>query len=101
MLAVSATETDAPDGAEPLHWLLPASERPAEGEADAVRAAEVLDWHRRGRTVETWFRTLKSGTRIKDRRLNDADDLRKCLAFDAVTAVHVADLTMMQLRTWR
>ncbi len=94
MLAVSATETDAPDGAEPLHWLLPASERPAEGEADAVRAAEVLDWYRRGRTVETWFRTLKSGTRIKDRRLNDAEDLRKCLAFDAVTAVHVADLTM-------
>ena len=95
MLAVSATETDAPDGAEPLHWLLLTSERPAEGEADAVRAAEVLDWHRKRWTVETWFKTLKSGTRIKDRRLNDAEDLRKCLAFDAVTAVHVADLTMI------
>ncbi len=32
---------------------------------------------------------LKTGTRIKDRRLDNAADLRKCLAFDAVTAVHV------------
>ncbi|MDE2717742.1 MAG: hypothetical protein OXI33_12130 [Chloroflexota bacterium] len=32
---------------------------------------------------------------IKDRRLDSADDLRKCLAFDAVTAVHVADITVL------
>ena len=38
---------------------------------------------------------MKTGTRIKDRRLDSADDLRKCLAFDAVTAVHVADLTVL------
>ena len=47
-----------------------------------------------GRSKKTWLRTLKSSTRIKDRRLNTADDLRKCLAFDAITACHVADLTM-------
>ena len=27
--------------------------------------------------------------------MDSADDLRKCLAFDAVTAVHVADLTVL------
>ena len=58
---------------------------------DAVHAATVLGWYRLRWTIETWFRTLKTGTRIKDRRLDSADDLRKCLAFDAVTAVHVAD----------
>ena len=91
---VSATEIDA-EGDDPLHWLLLTTERPAEGEADAVHAATVLDWYRRRWTIETWFRTLKTGTRIKDRRLDSADDLRKCLAFDAVTAVHVADLTVL------
>ena len=94
MRAVSATETDAPDGTEPLHWLLLTAERPAQGETDAVHATTVLDWDRKRWTIETWFKTLKSGTRITDRRLDAADDLRKCLAFDAVTACHVADITM-------
>ncbi len=94
MRAVSATETDAPDGTEPLHWLLLTAERPAQGETDAVHATTVLDWYRKRWTIETWFKTLKSGTRITDRRLDAADDLRKCLAFDAVTACHVADITM-------
>ena len=60
-----------------------------------MHAATVLDWYRRRWTVETWFKTLKTGTRIRDRRLDSAGDLRKCLAFDAVTAVHVADITVM------
>ena len=60
-----------------------------------MHAATVLDWYRTRWAIETWFRTLKTGTRIKDRRLDSADDLRKCLAFDAVTAVHVADLTVL------
>ena len=94
MRAISATETDAPDGTEPLHWLLLTTARPAQGETDAVHATTVLDWDRKRGTVETWFKTLKSGTRITDRRLDAADDLRKCLAFDAVTACHVADITM-------
>ena len=93
--AVSATETDAPEGTEPLHWLPLTTERPEPGVADAVHAAEVLDRYRKRWTVETWFKTPRSGTRIKDRRPGAADDLRKCLAFDAVTACHVADLTML------
>ena len=93
MRAVSATETG--DGDEPLHWLLLTTERPAEGEADAFHAGTVLDWYRRRWTIETWFRTLKTGTRIKDRRLDHADDLRKCLAFDAITACRVADITVL------
>ena len=52
----------------------------------------MLDWYRTGWTIETWFRTLKTGSRIKSRRLDEADDLRKCLAFDAITACHAADL---------
>ncbi len=94
MFAVSVTEIEA-DGDDPLHWLLLATEHPAEGEADTVHATTVLGWYRLTWTVETWFRTLKTGTQTKDRRLDSADDLSKCLSFDAVTAAHVADITVL------
>ena len=95
MLAVSATETGIADGDDPLHWLLLTTERAADGEAAAVHAATVLDWYRKRWAIETWFRSLKTGTRIKARRLDHANDLRKCIAFDAITACHVADLTVL------
>ncbi len=91
--AVPATGTGA-DG-EPAGRLLPTTCRPAEGEADAMHAGTVLDRYRRRRTIETRSGTLKSGTRIRDRRLDHAGDPGKCLAFDAITAMHVADLTVM------
>ena len=43
-------------------------------------------------SIEEYFRVLKTGTRIEDRRLDDADDFRKCLAFDAITAWRVFEL---------
>ncbi len=95
MFAVSATEIGADSGSEPLHWLLLTTEHPPEGAEDAMHAVAVLDWYRTRWSVGTWFRTLKTGTRIRDRRLDAADDLRKCLAFDAVTACRVADLTVL------
>jgi len=94
MFAVSATGTGA-GGGDPPHWLPLTTGRPAEGEAEAVHAATVLGRYRLRWTVGTWFRTLKTGTRIRDRRLDSADDLRRRLAFDAVTAVHVADITVL------
>ncbi len=100
LFAVSATEIDPPkdqngQAKDPLHWLLLTTERPEDGESDAIHAARVLTWYRKRWTLETWFKTLKQGTRIKDRRLNTAADLCKCLAFDAITAVRVADLSRL------
>ncbi len=92
MLAVLATETDADS---PLHWLLLTTERPPDRETDAAHAATVLDWYCQRWTIKDWFQTLKSGNRIRNRRLDGAIDLRKCLAFDAVTAVHVADRAIL------
>ena len=94
MLAVSATETET-GGDDPLHWLLLTTERQAEGQSPEQQAATILDWYRRRWTIETWFRTLKTGRRIKGRRLDHADDLRKCIAFAVITACHVADLTVL------
>ena len=81
MLAVSAIEPNPPAGKDPLNWLLLTTE----GQADAETANTVISWYERQWTIEECFKVLKVRTRIKDRRLNDADEFRKCLAFDVIT----------------
>ena len=55
----------------------------------------ILNWYRLRWQIERFFHALKQGTRIKDRQLNEPDDLRKCVAFDAITAFRVWDLTWL------
>ena len=86
--AVSATEPNPPVGLDPLHWVL-LSTRALQRVRDAI---ETLELYRRRWTIEEYFKTLKSGSRIEDRRLDHVDELRKCLAFDAITAWRVFDL---------
>ena len=88
MLAVSAVEAEPPDGAEPASWLLLASR----GEACAEDARTAVRRYRMRWTVEEFFRVLKTGLRAEDRRFDHVDDLRKCIAFDAVTACRVFDI---------
>ncbi len=78
------TETDGGS----LHWMLLTTE----GRAD-VETARTLLWYELRWRIERFFHALKQGTRIEDRRLDHADDLRTCLAFDAITAFRVWDLT--------
>ena len=86
--AVSATEIHPPADTSPLHWVL-LSTRPFQ---DAQEAVQALERYRRRWVIEEYFKVLKSGARIEERRLDHADDLRKCLAFDAITAWRVFDL---------
>ncbi len=85
MLAVRVTEPRPPKGKERLDWLLTATE----GGPDAANALRVAGWYGRRWLIGEWFSALKTGTRIRDRRPSAADDLRRCLAFDAVTACTV------------
>jgi len=93
MLAVSADEVDADPkhGEQPLHWLLLTTE----GEAGPEQALRVVRWYEACWNIETWFSVLRNGSRIATRQFDHASDLRKCLAFDAVTACHVHDLNVM------
>ena len=86
--AVSATEIHPPADTSPLHWVL-LSTRPFQ---DAQEAVQALERYRRRWVIEAYFKVLKSGARIEEHRLDHADDLRKCLAFDAITAWRVFDL---------
>ena len=85
---VRVLETDPPAGREPLEWLLVSSE----GGPTADWAERIVGWYEARWGIEEYFRVLKSGTRIEDRRLREADALINCLAFDAVTAWRVCSL---------
>lgn len=96
MVAVSAREDTPPrsilrtNKGGPLHWLLLTTE----GGPDAETAAAALRLYELRRQFECFFFALKVGTRIKDRRLDKAEELRKCLAFDAITTFRVWDLSL-------
>ncbi len=98
MTAVSALEENpslatgkGKKGNGPLHWMLLTTE----DAADLDTARTVLRWYELRWRIERFFHALKVGTRIEDRRLDEADDLRKCLAFDAITAFRVWDLSLL------
>ena len=48
-----------------------------------------MSWYEARWGIEEYFRLLKTGTRLEDRRLREADALVKRLAFDAITAWRV------------
>ncbi len=85
---VQVREPQPPPGEEPLEWLLVSSE----GAASAEWAERIVRWYEARWSIEEFFRLLKSGTRIEDRRLHTATALEKCLAFDAITAWRVFSL---------
>ena len=87
-LAVSVTEPDPPAGKEPLDWMLTVSR----GEPDPETVRGAVGWYEARWSIEEWFRVPRSGARIGDRQPGTADDLRKCLAFDAITACRVLHL---------
>ena len=70
-------------------WMPPNTE----GEPGPENACTVLRWHQLRWRTGRFFHALKVGTRIGDRRLDHADDPPKCLAFDAITAFRVRNLT--------
>jgi hypothetical protein len=87
--AVHALEADPPADSEPVEWLLLSTVATTTLE-DAL---ERLRWYAARWNIEVFHRTLKSGCRIEDRRLGNAESLQACLAIDLVVAWRVMDLT--------
>jgi len=79
------------DVKEPIDWMLLTSVK-TEGFEDAC---ERLSWYARRWGIEVYHRTIKSGCRIEDRRLDDAESIQTCLAIDLVVAWRVYWLTMV------
>jgi len=90
--AVYAREVGySPKVKEPIDWMLLSTVKTESFE----QACERLTWYSRRWGIEVYHRTVKSGCRIEDRRLDDAHSLEACLAIDLVVAWRVYWLTMM------
>ncbi len=76
---------------DPIEWMLLTTVETHSFE----QARERLAWYSRRWGIEVYHRTVKSGCRIQDRRLDDADSLEACLAIDLVVAWRVYWLTMV------
>jgi len=89
--AVLAQEVDAPEGIEPLSWML-LTTCPV---ANLTEATEKLDWYTKRWCIEIFHKTLKSGCKIEQRQLGNADSLEACLAIDLVVAWRIYHLTKL------
>jgi len=89
--AVYAREVEhGPQVKKPIDWMLLTTVPTTDFEA----ACERLGWYSRRWGIEVYHRTVKSGCRIQDRRLDDTQSLEACLAIDLVVAWRVYWLTM-------
>jgi hypothetical protein len=66
--------------------------------SDFAQAVERLEWYTRRWGIEEYHRTLKSGCRIEDRRLAEAENWKKCLALDLVVAWRIEHLKRLSRR---
>lgn len=90
--AIVAEEVNHPAAvAEPLQWLL-LTTREVRTFAEAV---EKLDWYSCRWGIEVYHRTLKSGCKIEERQLGNADRIEACLAIDLMIAWRICYLTKL------
>jgi Transposase DNA-binding/Transposase DDE domain len=78
-------EEQAPDGEEPLEWVLLTSVPTTTLE----QAWERVDWYRCRWSVEDYHHCLKSGCRIEDRQLQSVDGLMRLLGLLSPLAVRL------------
>ena len=93
--AVLAEEADPPTDIQPLRWLLLTTCAVANFE-DAI---EKLDWYTKRWGIEIYHKTLKSGCKVEERQLGDADTIEACLAIDMVVAWRVYHLAKLGRET--
>ncbi len=87
--AVQAMEVDPPEGTKGLKWTLLTTVPTTTAEA----ACERLQWYATRWQIEVYHRTLKSGCRIQERNLGNAERIETALAIDMVVAWRVFWLT--------
>jgi Domain of unknown function (DUF4338)/Transposase Tn5 dimerisation domain/Transposase DNA-binding len=95
LFAVYAFEPAPPPDTEPVEWMLLTTV----AVTDFEQARERLAWYAIRWSIEVYHRTLKSGCRIEDRRLGEANNLKACLAIDLVVAWRIFHLAKLGRET--
>lgn len=93
--AVLAEEATAPKGVAPLSWMLLTTLKIT----DFEEATEKLDWYTKRWGIEIFHKTLKSGCKVEERQLGNADSIQACLAIDMVVAWRVYHLAKLGRET--
>jgi hypothetical protein len=89
--AVWAREVEAPSRGERIEWML-LTTVPVTTFEEAV---ERLAWYTIRWGIEVYHRTLKSGCKVEERQLGNADRIETCLAIDMVVAWRIFHLTKL------
>lgn len=79
---VLAEETNPPEGATPIQWLL-ITTLPID---ELEQVQQILSYYCIRWQIEIFFRTLKSGCRIEDRQFETLDRMLNCLAVYSIVA---------------
>lgn len=95
MWAVVAEEVQPSKDVEPLRWMLLTTCRITTFD----QATEKLAWYTKRWCIEIYHKTLKSGCKIEERQLGDADSIEACLAIDMVVAWRVYHLAKLGRET--
>lgn len=93
---IEVQETNAPEGAEPLHWRLLTTHEVA----DAAKAWQIVGWYQARWTIEQLFRVMKSqGLQLEDSQIASAERLTKLAA--VATKAACIDIQLTQERDGR
>jgi hypothetical protein len=85
---IRVREVDAPEGVEPVEWILLTDEPVADLE-DAVR---LSGWYGLRWTIEQYHQCLKSGCKVEGRQLEHVDRLGPLIGMSCVLAVRLLRL---------
>lgn len=86
--AVRVWEIDPPAGQEPIEWVI-LTDEPV---ADLESAVKVVFWYACRWLIEEYHKCLKTGCRMEQRQLEEADRLKTLLGILAVVAVRLLQL---------
>ena len=76
---------------EPVRWLLLTTLEVASFE----EAVEKLEWYVKRWGIEVYHKTLKSGCKVEERQLRNADRIESCLAIDMIVAWRIFHLSKL------
>jgi len=93
--AVLAREMNAPEGVEPLEWMLLTTVQ-VKHKDDAFQR---LSWYARRWGIEVYHRILKSGCCVEARQLENSRRLSNCLAIDLIVAWRIFHIVTMGEQT--
>jgi hypothetical protein len=89
---IHAVEENPPATRPPLFWKLITNLAVTTHE----EAVHKLGWYARRWSIETFFKTLKTGCRVEEVRLTTADRLANCIALCCVVAWRIHWMTMLR-----